>query len=85
MEWIPDWSDDGRVYVDGRLTRNQARHVVCEETGGWYKTCTAHRCYVRLLIGDEAREVTSGEFDEFWQVCKKDMPGALSMWEVHAP
>lgn len=82
MEIIPSWADDGTAYVDGRLTRNQARHLYCEETGAWYKTCTARRCYMRIITGDEALEYTQGEFEDFWRTCEKDDEGALSMWLV---
>ena len=54
MPLTPDWSDDGRVYVDGRLTRNQARQAVCNDTGTLYRWTEARRCYMVLLKGQDA-------------------------------
>jgi hypothetical protein len=51
IDLTPDWADDGKYYVDGRFPRNRARHAVCMETGGWYKTATVRRVLAGVREG----------------------------------
>jgi hypothetical protein len=77
-----DYRDGNIYYIDGRLTRNKARHVACEEASGWYKRTVARRCWMRNVQGEEALELSDGEFEQFFVVCKRDEPGAVVMWQV---
>jgi hypothetical protein len=81
MEITPDWANDSIVYIDGRVSRNKARHMATMD-GGWYSDTRATRCHMRLLTDDEAEEITHGEFTEFWWKCTESDPGALPMWRV---